>query len=32
MGGNDKIKVGLIALHDENSTYDKNFIDVLCEQ
>ncbi len=27
MGGNDKIKVGLIALHDVNSTYDKNFID-----
>ena len=26
-GGGDKIKVGLIALHDENSTYDKNFID-----
>lgn len=26
-GGSDKIKVGLIALHDENSTYDKNFID-----
>ena len=21
-----KMKVGLIALHDENSTYDKNFI------
>ncbi len=26
-GGSEKIKVGLIALHDENSTYDKNFID-----
>lgn len=28
-GNNDsgKIKVGLIALHDSNSTYDKNFID-----
>ncbi|HBN00757.1 MAG TPA: BMP family ABC transporter substrate-binding protein [Firmicutes bacterium] len=24
---NDEITVGLIALHDENSTYDKNFID-----
>jgi basic membrane protein A and related proteins len=24
---NGKIKVGLIALHDSNSTYDKNFID-----
>lgn len=23
----DKIKLGLITLHDENSTYDKNFID-----
>ena len=22
-----KIKVGFICLHDENSTYDKNFID-----
>lgn len=26
-GGSGKIKVGLIALHDDNSTYDKNFID-----
>ena len=28
-GGEDKaaLKVGLICLHDENSTYDKNFID-----
>lgn len=24
---NGKVKVGLIALHDSNSTYDKNFID-----
>lgn len=24
---NDELTVGLIALHDENSTYDKNFID-----
>lgn len=26
-GGDDKFKVGLICLHDESSTYDKNFID-----
>ena len=28
-GGNnsDTLRVGLIALHDSNSTYDKNFID-----
>ncbi len=25
--GNKSVKVGLICLHDENSTYDKNFID-----
>ena len=25
--GGEKIKVGLIALHDDKSTYDKNFID-----
>ena len=24
-----KIKIGLICLHDENSTYDKNFIDAM---
>lgn len=24
---NDTVKIGLICLHDENSTYDKNFID-----
>ena len=28
-GGNDTFKVGLICLHDENSTYDKNFIDAM---
>jgi len=27
----DKIKIGLICLHDENSTYDKNFIDAMKE-
>ena len=27
----DKIKIGLICLHDENSTYDKNFIDAMRE-
>ena len=26
-GGNGSFKVGLICLHDESSTYDKNFID-----
>jgi len=26
-GENDEFKVGFICLHDENSTYDKNFID-----
>lgn len=26
-GSDDKFKVGLICLHDESSTYDKNFID-----
>ena len=36
-GGNEQtsIKVGFIALHDENSTYDKNFIDAIeaaCEK
>ena len=25
-GGEKKMKVGFIFLHDENSTYDKNFI------
>ncbi len=28
-GNKDDIKVGLICLHDENSTYDKNFIDAM---
>ncbi len=28
---NKKVKVGLITLHDENSTYDKNFIDAFKE-
>ncbi len=27
----DTVKVGLIALHDSNSTYDKNFIDAMKE-
>lgn len=27
--GEKKVKVGLIALHDRNSTYDKNFIDAM---
>lgn len=27
--GSDKIKVGMIALHDSQSTYDKNFIDAI---
>ncbi len=27
----DDIKIGLICLHDENSTYDKNFIDAMKE-
>lgn len=34
VGCNDKtddIKIGLICLHDENSTYDKNFIDAMKE-
>ncbi|MCQ2602594.1 MAG: BMP family ABC transporter substrate-binding protein [Clostridia bacterium] len=26
-----KVKVGLICLHDENSTYDKNFIDAMIQ-
>ena len=26
-GNSDTLRVGLIALHDSNSTYDKNFID-----
>ncbi|MGN0701689.1 MAG: hypothetical protein ACI4KL_00685, partial [Lentihominibacter sp.] len=26
-GSGDAFKVGFICLHDENSTYDKNFID-----
>ena len=26
---NADIKVGLICLHDENSTYDKNFLDAM---
>ena len=25
----DSIKIGLITLHDENSTYDKNFLDAM---
>jgi len=25
-----KVKIGLILLHDENSTYDKNFLDAFC--
>ncbi len=28
---NDEFKIGLICLHDENSTYDKNFIDAMLE-
>ncbi len=28
-GGGSDLKVGLIALHDSNSTYDKNFIDAM---
>ncbi len=34
-GSTEKMKVGLIALHDNNSTYDKNFIDAFnkaCEK
>ena len=27
----DNIKIGMICLHDENSTYDKNFIDAMNE-
>lgn len=27
----DNIKIGMICLHDENSTYDKNFIDAMYE-
>ncbi len=27
----DELKVGMICLHDENSTYDKNFIDAMLE-
>ncbi len=30
-GGSDEITVGLIALHDSSSTYDKNFIDAMEE-
>ena len=26
-GGDESFKVGLICLHDESSTFDKNFID-----
>lgn len=29
--GTSKLKVGLICLHDESSTYDKNFIDSMTE-
>ena len=28
---NSKIKVGLICIHDEKSTYDQNFIDAMKE-
>ena len=28
-GAGDSIKVGFIALHDDNSTYDKNFLDAI---
>lgn len=28
-GDDGKVKIGLICLHDENSTYDKNFIDAM---
>ena len=34
-GDGDSIKVGFIALHDDNSTYDKNFLDAIkaaCEK
>lgn len=34
-GDGDKVKIGLICLHDEKSTYDKNFIDAMkaaCEE
>ena len=34
-GGNDSITVGFIALHDDKSTYDKNFLDAIkaaCEK
>ena len=27
--GNDEFKIGVICLHDEKSTYDKNFIDAV---
>ena len=30
-GGEAAMKVGLITLHDENSTYDKNFLDAFQE-
>ena len=30
-GGSDELKVGFIFLHDEQSTYDKNFIDAAKE-
>ena len=33
--GSSKVKAGFICLHDENSTYDKNFIDAAkqaCEE
>lgn len=30
-GNGDAIKVGFIALHDDNSTYDKNFLDAIRE-
>lgn len=29
VGAGDSIKVGFIALHDDNSTYDKNFLDAI---
>ena len=29
--GDDEFKVGFIFLHDENSTYDKNFMDAAKE-
>ena len=29
--GDDELTVGFIALHDDNSTYDKNFLDAIRE-